>query len=443
MKYTDLVVASGEQPLSLGEFGFPDIISPSLHKGKMAQTHYLFRASDPSVVSLRVHLKDAEANCRRDLEEAKNKQAVNQAEFPYGQTKSQWWEYCLAPHSYLPLRDGTIQVGLNFFNRFLHIDFHSRSAQLIDPGVGHEMLSTTNWFDHHKDEIWFASWPLGDTVRRLSNPRANVRVSIWKYSVRDGHLDRLWQGDLGDSLHQLSVSPDRRFLILTELGLRPEEAISPGPPDQYPSAWKKMLDKGLVSSKILVLNLKTGQEWRLSVQTAGHVEFDPDDHEICYLSEHNIGLVGPRVGIFGTGAIKKIRLKKTGPEWAGEFTHPCFHRVTTHIVFRHQGKTLIGVSGYPDTIFIIKAASMKLYKTIRMEPGELVETSVSPHLCRRDSYGIAASRDGEALFVAGTGFVHVARMDEGRFVFKKEFDDYDDDSCFTGHLGMRNIISKE
>lgn len=442
MKHTDLAVANSEQPFSLEGFYFPDIISPSLQKGKMAQTHYLFPTSHPSALALHVSLRGAEVSCRRDLDEAKDQYAVEHVKFPYGQTESQWWEYCLAPHSYLPLNDGTIQVGLNFFNRFLHIDFHSRSAQLVDPGVGNEMLSTTNWVDSQKDEVWFASWPLSDTVRRMIDPRENASVTIWKFSVQDKHAERLWQGNVGDSLHQLSISKDRRFLILTELGLRFAEAIPAEPPDQRPLVWKKMLDKGLVPSKILILNLETGEEWRLPMQTAGHVEFDPEDHEICYLSEHNIGLIGARVGIFGTGTIKKMRLKKSGPELAGEFTHPRFHRITTHIVFRHQGKTLIGVSGYPNAIFLIDAASMKLYKTIEMEPGDLVETSDFPHLCRQDSYGIAASKDGEALFVAGTGFVYVALVDEGRFTLKKRFDVGDPDACFTGHLGTKTISSK-
>lgn len=408
----------------------------------MAQTHYFFPSSNPSAIALQVGLKGAEENCKPDLTEAKNKWSIDHDQFPYGQSENQWWEYCLAPHSYLSLGDGKIQVGLNLFNRFLHIDFNSRSAQFIDPGVGNALLSTTNWFDEQTGEVWFASWPVSDTVRRMINPRKNVQVTIWKFSVGDKHAEQMWQGDLGDSLHQLSLSPDRRFLILTELGLRPEEAIPLESPEQAPSAWGRVRERGLVPSEILVLHLKTGKAWRLSVQTAGHVEFDPEDPEICYLSGHNIGLIGAKVGIFGSGTIQKIRLKETGPELAGEFSHPLFHRITTHIVFRHRGKVLIGVSGYPNTIFLIDAATMQLYKTIAMDASDRVETLSSPHICRQDSYGIAASTDGEALLAAGSGFVQAALIDEGRFSFYKEIDGYGADACFTGHLGMFNIPLK-
>ena len=128
MKYTNLPVSDGEQAFSLDGFCFPDIISPSLHKGKMAQTHYLFSASSQSVIALKVDIKGAEANCKPNWAEDKNKLSIDDNKFPYGQSDAQWWEYCLAPHSYLPLNDGKIQVGLNFFNRFLHLDFNSRSA---------------------------------------------------------------------------------------------------------------------------------------------------------------------------------------------------------------------------------------------------------------------------------------------------------------------------
>lgn len=436
MKHTDLPVLPGEQPFSLPGFSFPDIISPSLHKGNMAQTHCYFPESGQSAISLRISLKGEEDNYKRDWTEAINEYVIDNNKFPYGQSETQWWEYCLAPHSYLPLNDGKIQVGLNFFNRFLHINFNSLSAQLVDPCLGNEMLSTTNWYDQKTGEMWFASWPIEGSVRRINNSQENVRVSIWKYSVLNSHIEQVWQGDFGDSLHQITLSPDRCFLVLTELGLRLKEDIPAESPDQAPSVWKRVRERRLLPSEILILDLQSGEEWRLPMLTAGHVEFDPEDQELCYLSGHNIGLIGPNVGIFGAGTIKKFRLKKNRPELIGEFSHPLFHRITTHIVFRHRGKTIIGVTGYPDTIFLIDSVTMKLYKTIAMEPGEKVEISKCPHICKQDSYGIAASVDGEAIFAAGTGFVNAALIDEGLFFFNKKIENYDDNSCFTGHLGI-------
>ena len=87
MKHSNLPVTASEQPFSLNGFCFPDIISPSLHKGKMAQTHYFFPASNPSAISMQVELKGAELDCMSDLAEAKNKWSINYNKFPYGQSK--------------------------------------------------------------------------------------------------------------------------------------------------------------------------------------------------------------------------------------------------------------------------------------------------------------------------------------------------------------------
>ena len=163
----------------------------------MAQTHYLFSASKQTANSLHVDMKGAENHCNFYLAKAQKKHSPDCDKFPYGQTETQWWEYCLAPHSYLSLGKDQIQVGLNLFNRFLHLDFNSRSAQLVDPGVGDEMFSTTNWFDQKTGELWFASWPLEETVRRIINPRENVKridmeVFVSRSTYSAGLAGRFW-----------------------------------------------------------------------------------------------------------------------------------------------------------------------------------------------------------------------------------------------------------
>ena len=377
-KRSHLPASHRKQLLSLRGFSLPGILCPAVQNGNKAQTHYVFPASNSSAFSIQVNLRGAEENCRPDFEAARNQQSVDPDDFPYGLSESEWWNYCVAPHSYLLLEAGQCQVGLNFFNRFLHLDLNRRSAELVDPGVGNEMLSTTNWFNQNTGELWFASWPVEDTVQRMLHPQKKVRVKIWRLSVRDRRLHRVWQGDFADSLHQLSLSPDHRFLILTELGLRLEGSLPAGPPAPAVSAGKRARRPGIIPSEILVLDLKTGTPWRLPMLTASHVEFDPEAPGLCYLSGHNLGLIGDKVGIFGPGVIRKFALKKSGLELLGQFSAPGFHRVSTHIVFRHRGKVLIGVSGYPHTVFLIDAATMKLYRTLEMDAGGNVDTSHAP-----------------------------------------------------------------
>ena len=418
MKSVELKTIKKEYPSSLKDFSFPDVLVPAVQKGTMNQTHYLFSPFTSNSFSFQFDLAGAADACRSDLTDLPAKNEL----YPYEMAEGQWWPYAVAPHSYLPLGNGQVQIGLNFFNRFLHIDFEKGSASLVDPGCDNEMLSTTNRFDEKTGQLWFASWPMKATLQRTAEPGRPVPVTIWKTQLEGGKSEKVWQGDMADSLHQLGLDPSGRFLIVAELGLRVRGQAAAG--------------RSLVPSIVLIHDLETNRQWRLPFAAAAHVEFDPEDPSICYLSEHNIGIIGGKVAIFGPGTIQKIRLCESGPELLGKFTHEAFHRITTHKVFRHRGKTLIAVSGYPASIFFIDAASMTVHRVVEMDGfPDTVDTSSSFHLCRQDSYGIEASTDGEALLAAGTGFLKVVDIARGRFIQETAITDYGQDCCFTGHLG--------
>lgn len=442
MKLTKISVEENKQNFSLSGFPFAGILAPSVLKGEIKQTHYMIPSTDSSLIALQMDLTAAAENCKADFEKSRSSISVAGDAFPYKMTESQWWQYCLAPHSYLSLGNNHYQIGLNLFNRFLHLNCQDLTASLVDPEIGEECLSTTNWFDPVNEEIWFASWPLESTFRRILNPGEEVSVKIWKLSLRTEQAQKIWQGHLGDALHQIVLSADRRFVVLTELGLRCGNPVSSQSSEKASTAKEPKSDQaGLIPSRTLFLDRKEGKEWIFSIPTAGHVEFDPEKADICYLSGHNIGLLGMKVGIFGRGVIQKIRFRESGPEILGEFTHEHFYRITTHIVFRHRGKTLIAVSGYPGTLFLIDAAAMKLFKMIPLETVDKVDISPAPHLCQQDSYGIGSSKDGEYIAIVGTGFIKVADIHRGVFVENRVLDDYTPNSCFTGHIG--NFLSAQ
>lgn len=415
---TKVSVTKREICFSVNKLPFSCILSPYVHKGAVAHSTYFIDKND--CFSFRVELKGMEHHCKHVFDNAKDELSMSPDDFPYGLTGPQWWEYAMSPHSYLVLEKGTYQVGLNYFNRFLHLDAKKSEAYFVNPGVTDEFLSTTNWLDGQTGELWFASWNVYETLRRNFNPLDKVTVTIWKFSLRDTKATRVWQGELGDSLHQLSLSPDKKFLVLAELGLRPKES-SPS--------------KKLAPSKVLILALKTMQEWRLELPTAAHVEFDPNDPSICYLSGHNIGLIGPKVGIFGPGVIKKYRLTQSGPQLLKSFSHPLFYRITTHIVFNQKDKTYIAVSGYPGSIFLIDATNMQLDKVIEMPSDDYVDTSQLPHLCLQDSYGITASNDGKYLFVCATGTLRIIDLQTNKFLMEEAIEG---DTSFTGHIAQNN-----
>lgn len=429
MRLWELPVTCANRELPTRDDAFEALLAPSMSKASLSQSHCLMRPASRAALLCSLDLAGALVSWKKTFERHRLELALPEDRFPYGLSPDPWWRYCAAPHSYLDLGSGSSQVGLNFLDRFLHLNWRSRSAHLLDPGVGDELLSTTNWFDRQTGTLWFASWPGRDTLRREIDPGAPVQARVWKLSLPGGRLERVWSGELGDSLHQVAVSPDRRFLLVTELGLRTAaRAAAPEGPDpaQGPN---------LAPSRILVLALETGDEWRLSLPAAGHLEFDPEHPDLCYLSGHNINLSGAGVGILGAGCIQKLRLTRRGPELLGEYTAPGFHRITTHTLFKHRGRTLIAVSGYPRRVFLIDAATMELFAVLEQETGERVDTAQAPHYCRQDSYGVAPTPDGESLVLSGTGFLQRLDLARRRFAPAVAFASGGDGSGFTGHLG--------
>jgi hypothetical protein len=414
---------------------FGDILIPAVLNGRIEQTHYCLPSTGQSSFSLHLDLEGCEESCRPLFDEVFASRTASQEIFPYGFSESQWWQYSIAPHSYLALEGKKCQVGLNYFNRFLHIDFDNKSAELVDPKVGNEMLSSTNWFDKEKGEILFASWSIEDTVARIVEPGRDVSVSVWRHSQQNGCSCRIWEGVGGDSLHQVALSPDGRYMLIMELGLVPVESPPMVSPDNAATEWRLFWKNGLVQSRVLIIDLHRGREWKLFVPTAAHVEFDPIDPSVCYISVHNIGLAHGKVCLFGPGSMLAFRLGEDGPLRIDEFSAPDFYRITTHIVFCHRGRTVIGVTGYPNRLFLIDAASMKLLRRIMLFDGEQVDTLSRVHLCRQDSRGIIASSDGEIILVAGTGFVTTLSVDDGTILSSDLIDGYSQDSCFTGHIG--------
>ena len=424
MVQAQLPVSKTQHAFCLGDLPFANIISPYLHKGESAFSTFRIRPNGGVSESFRVDLRDTGPFCAQLFDAAIKTLSLPDGTYPYNLTSAQWQDYAVSPHSYLSLGRGTYQIGLNYFTRFMHLDINHSTVRLLDPGVGDDFLSTTNWFDEASNELWFASWNAVDTIRRNVGPRENVSVRIWKRSVTDKRLTPVWNGMFGDAIHQLAVSPDRTFLVAAELGLRPDRSFPPS---------------SLVPSSVMFLSLETGRHWLWNLPAAAHVEFDPADPAVCYLSGHNIGFVGPKVGIFGPGVICKARMTPDGPQPEKSFTHPDFYRITTHIVFSHREKTLIAASGYPGSIFLIDASSMQLFKIIEITADDPVDCSCGPHVCAKDSYGLCASDDGRYIMAPLTGRLRIVDVDTGHMVREEPIPG---NCSFTGHAApMRTTWS--
>lgn len=419
-----------DMPIHTVDWSDQSLCIPAVHKSEYKQATYLVNPRHGQIRRLEVDMTPAAAILGHKSQEYKIAAGLEGDLFPYGCPEKTWLAYCLAPHSYRSIGGRNVQVGLNIAGQFLHVDFHAGTAELADPGIGNQFVSTTNWVDPQTQELWFGSWAMEDTFRRAAEPDRPVRGSLWKYTFDTGLLAQVWHGETGDSLHQVSLSPDKRYAVICEIGLYANEALQ---------------RKKVHFSKYLILDMTNGQEWNISVPTAAHIEFDPVDPSRIYLSSHNIGLIGGKVGIFGQGKLLACTMTPDGPVFDGAFTHDAFLRVTTHAPFVHRGKTMLAVTGYPGSIFMIDAQTMTLVKTIDLGVTEDVKTAHAPHICTKDSYGILPSNDGEHVFVAQSGKMSILTVHDGKLETWWNTDAPDADKwCFTGHMdACRNCTAHD
>jgi len=416
------------------------VFLPFTHESLPIHRHVLLDMRTSIGFLVEVDLHESVQEFDETLDRAKRRVGIDANTYPYAFSAAQWSNYCVEPHSHINLGDNDYHIGLNMFNRFLRVNTYHKEGGMEDPGVNDALLSTTNWVDPDNGEMWFASWHLDDTLHRLHDHRAPVEVPIWRRADSTVPPREMWRGPLGDSLHHLALSPDKRFLVLCELGIVPESITPAGSFEDQPCKWQQFQAKGVVPSTVLVLDLDTGDEWRLPpIATAAHVEFDPEDPRVCYMSGHNTAIVRGQVAVFGPGEFVRYRLGNGAPRKEGSYSCPDCYRVISHRVFRHRDRVLLGATGYPNEMFFFDARTGELYRRVAFGHGERVDPSGHPHLCGQAPYGFVPSCDGEYAYVGGNGFLLVICIDTGVIEDSWDFSPYCRDFRFTGHASSRFV----
>jgi hypothetical protein len=334
-----------------------------------------------------------------------------------------WMCVMSSPHSYTQIDRDSFIVGAMGFNRYLKLDTARWAVDLLDLQVGDDLLSSNTWFDAEPRDLWFMSYSLDDAFRRgLKDTARPVRTRLWRQNLASDRKDIVWEGPFADCIHDLQLTKDRRYAIGSELGMHLDA------------------QGRVVPSTMLVVDLQTGRALRKTgIKTGSHIAFDLNDPYVFYASEHNLALDGPCIHLYGPGSIVKYRIGDQRLVVESRFSSDDFYRITTHEVFRHRGRQLIAVTGYPDVVFFIDADTMRLYKTLKIDNGdaEAVDTSRGRHSCTSVVYGLTPTPDGERLFIGTANAAHVYDIETGQRVLQQPFTST---YFFLGH--MKNTPSE-
>ncbi len=196
------------------------------------------------------------------------------------------------PHGITSLGKGRYLVSLWASSNFYVIDLNARTIEsrnfnggngrrvrpgrvtgAFAPKERQEIFSTYQFFDKRHNQTYFTTFlrERGDNVER------DRHVTIKKYDWDTDQVAEVWDGEFGEATHYIAVSAGGRHLGLAQFG------------DFFDS------EKNLLPSRILVLDMKDGKEWW--IDNAGwaptaHIDWDPVEDNVCYLSCHN-GVIVP------------------------------------------------------------------------------------------------------------------------------------------------------
>lgn len=316
----------------------------------------------------------------------------------------------LLPHHVTHIGNQRFWIGTAGSHNALICDLGEKAVTSVVPTSENDLLGPQVAYDKESNSIDFLTYDLRGHIRMGSvEPGLKNHFSVKRYHQDTGQIETLWQDDINCFLVDgFRVTADRRYAIFSDLrfALNDEHQFEP--------------------SSIYIVDLVKGKHWEIpDLKSSAHVEIDPDDPHVIYVSEHQIGIiikdkvtesdktknkdltwfatlgfVTKEVGAFvGVAAIHKYRITDTGPVRIATFSDgKDFVRATWHFVFKNKGKKYLGSISSPY-IVIIDAETMTLHKKIK--------TGVMP------LYGLQVSEDGEQFYCNSFFDFYIIDFDSG------------------------------
>ena len=313
------------------------------------------------------------------------------------------------PHTVTDIGNGRYIISLWSYFGYITVDLRARTAaycMLGQQGNENHVFGSRQWHDKNSDAVYYMTYSLEDSLKKTLDPREKVFSRIMKRDNKTGLETEVWSGRFADYMHDIMLSKDGRFLAVCEMGRFSDE------------------NGNLIPSQAFILNQETHKAWiGFMVANSAHAQFDPDDPEIIYFSNHNFQFVHtPLRNLFkkgsyalkflGPASVHKFRLTAEGPQEIGVFSEPDLFRLTNFHVFTHQGEKIIAAMGAPNFIFIADAENMRLTRKFEVnEPWGAAFVGT-----------IAPSPDGDKLYIQTTRSFQILNLSDGHVDFIRSYD---------------------
>lgn len=315
----------------------------------------------------------------------------------------------------------------NFLNgtSFTTIDTRAGQAQLMIEGEGEEphFYTCTGGFSPDNRYWYFMRWPLSHSVAIMNGEADEAECEIGRIELESGQVEFVATIKNDDRIHQITPSPDGRYLVFTSFKSDMRVPYPRTTMEEDPAGYRRSHDAGIVAKAVVTMDTRTGRHWRteVPVPVSAHMEFDFKDPAVFYVSGHNFSINHqPNVIVEGAGAIIKMRIEDGHTDVVGLYRPSDLYRVSQHVPFQYQGRTIIAVTNTPNKLDLVDGETMTLWRREELFPFapldfSLTGSCVSP-MPSKAFFSINPSKDGRFIVLESSESFHFYSTDDGRFL---------------------------
>lgn len=311
------------------------------------------------------------------------------------------------PHTVTAMGSGKFLISLWSYVGYLEIDCNRMEVTYVrrDGQDGEHVLGSQQWLHRSSDEIYYTTYSLPESLKKIADPYHPVPCKVLKLDRKTGSASEIWNGLLTDYLHDILVDKTGQYCVVCELGMFLDDT------------------KNAIPSKVLVIDMKQKRHWIISkFIVAAHAQFDPEEPDVIYFSNHNFKFIPSSIitllrkaiyslEFLGPAAVYKYRLTPEGPQEIGMFSEPDMFRLTNFNVFMHRRKKLLAAMGFPNFIYLADALTMKFIRKIIVNNPKSYKYFYRKVPCFIGTF--APSSDGERLYVQTTRSFQIIDIESG------------------------------
>lgn len=317
----------------------------------------------------------------------------------------------------------------NFLNgtSFYMIDTKEEKAYVISKNDdGDEMFYTcTGGFSPDYKYWYFVRWPILHSAAIMNGESDVARCEICAVDLETGKINTVHTIENDDRIHQITVSPDNKYLVLSSFKSDMRVKYPRVPMEDDPHGYRKSHDAGIVPKSLVTIDLETKDSWKTDIPypVSAHMEFDLHEPSVFYVSGHNFSInYKPEVIIEGAGAIIKMQIKDGKTKVIDQYAPDDLFRVSQHVPFSYKGKTIIAVTNTPNKLDLVDGETMKLWHREELFPYEDLDFSatgsaISP-MPSKAFFSINPSKDGRYIILESSESFHFFDVETGRFLDK-------------------------